>query len=55
MLHNHWKQCSSKSEHGFALLRSMLEYDPERRISADQAMDHPYFQEDPRPSTKYVT
>ncbi|RKP10659.1 kinase-like domain-containing protein [Thamnocephalis sphaerospora] len=51
-IRDYWKTCSSKSEQGFDLLRLMLEYDPERRISADQAMDHPYFQEEPKPAFK---
>ncbi|KAJ2864435.1 cyclin-dependent protein kinase [Coemansia erecta] len=38
-----------KSELGLQLLSSLLEYDPERRISASDALDHPYFKEDPKP------
>ncbi|KAJ2888613.1 cyclin-dependent protein kinase [Coemansia asiatica] len=38
-----------KSELGLQLLASLLEYDPERRISAADALDHPYFKEDPKP------
>ncbi|KAJ1841541.1 cyclin-dependent protein kinase [Coemansia sp. RSA 2708] len=39
-----------KSDEGFRLLASLLEYDPEKRISAADALDHPYFAEDPRPA-----
>ncbi|KAG0255506.1 cyclin-dependent protein kinase [Actinomortierella ambigua] len=38
-----------KSEQGCNLLSAMLEYDPSRRITADEALNHPYFQEDPKP------
>lgn len=31
------------------LLRAMLAYDPARRITAEDALNHPYFREDPRP------
>jgi hypothetical protein len=30
----------------------MLEYDPERRIPAEQALDHAYFHEEPKPTSK---
>ncbi|KAJ2160123.1 cyclin-dependent protein kinase [Coemansia sp. RSA 552] len=38
-----------KSDTGFQLLASLLEYDPERRITPADALEHPYFKEDPRP------
>jgi len=34
---------------GIDLLMSLLTYDPERRISAEEALDHPYFTESPLP------
>eukprot|EP00188_Purpureofilum_apyrenoidigerum_P001008 Plantae.Rhodophyta-Purpureofilum_apyrenoidigerum.ctg1515.p1 GENE.Plantae.Rhodophyta-Purpureofilum_apyrenoidigerum.ctg1515~~Plantae.Rhodophyta-Purpureofilum_apyrenoidigerum.ctg1515.p1 ORF type:complete len:397 (+),score=53.90 Plantae.Rhodophyta-Purpureofilum_apyrenoidigerum.ctg1515:205-1395(+) len=34
---------------GFDLLAKLLEYDPSRRITAAQALDHPYFKEEPFP------
>ncbi|KAH9064057.1 Pkinase-domain-containing protein [Lactarius vividus] len=34
---------------GIDLLSSLLTYDPERRISADEALQHPYFSETPAP------
>lgn len=34
---------------GFNLLNSLLTYDPKKRISASEALDHPYFRESPRP------
>jgi len=33
----------------FDLLCHMIEYNPEKRITADAALDHPYFHEDPLP------
>jgi len=38
---------------GLALLRRMLEYDPEKRIKADEALDHEYFKEAPSFTNKY--
>jgi cyclin-dependent kinase 8/11 len=38
-----------KSKSGLNLLTSMLEYDPKRRITAEEALDHPYFKEEPLP------
>lgn len=34
---------------GLDLLMSLLTYDPERRISAEEALQHPYFTESPLP------
>jgi len=34
---------------GLDLLMSLLTYDPVRRISAEEALDHPYFSESPLP------
>ncbi|KAF8272889.1 Pkinase-domain-containing protein [Lactarius quietus] len=34
---------------GIDLLSSLLTYDPERRLSADEALQHPYFSETPAP------
>ncbi|KAG2218511.1 hypothetical protein INT45_004113, partial [Circinella minor] len=38
-----------KSESGFNLLAQLLDYDPAKRITAEKALSHPYFQEEPRP------
>lgn len=43
---------SPKSEAGFNLLASLLEYDPAKRITAEKALSHQYFQEDPKPVMK---
>jgi cell division cycle 2-like protein len=37
------------SELGFQLLKSMFVYDPSKRISAEAALNHPYFLEGPLP------
>jgi cell division cycle 2-like protein len=37
------------TEQGFDLLRKMLIYDPEERITAEEALNHAYFREDPAP------
>jgi cyclin-dependent kinase 8/11 len=42
-----------RSEQGFRLMTSLLEYDPAKRISAGEALQHPYFQEEPLPLEKY--
>ena len=46
---------AAKSESAFNLLAAMLEYDPSRRITAEDALTHVYFTEDPKPSLKYVS
>lgn len=43
---------SPRSESGFNLLASLLEYDPAKRITAEKALNHAYFQEDPKPVMK---
>jgi len=40
------------SEAGFDLLNRLLTYDPEKRISADDALNHEWFREVPLPKTK---
>eukprot|EP00976_Prorocentrum_cordatum_P032230 655372-Prorocentrum_minimum.AAC.3 len=40
------------SDLGFDLLNKLLTYDPEARISAQDALDHPWFEEHPLPKAK---
>lgn len=44
---------SCKSQKGLELLQDMLEYDPDKRISANAALAHPYFSQEPKPGSKY--
>jgi serine/threonine protein kinase len=39
---------------GFDLLERMLEYDPSKRITAAEALEHQYFKEWPYPTMKFV-
>ncbi|XP_008807532.2 cyclin-dependent kinase G-2 [Phoenix dactylifera] len=40
------------SEAGFDLLNKLLTYDPEKRITAEAALEHPWFSEVPLPKSK---
>ncbi|KAG7029247.1 Cyclin-dependent kinase G-2 [Cucurbita argyrosperma subsp. argyrosperma] len=40
------------SDSGFDLLNKLLAYDPEKRISAEEALDHEWFREVPLPKSK---
>ncbi|KAJ3691637.1 hypothetical protein LUZ61_020801 [Rhynchospora tenuis] len=40
------------SDVGFDLLNKLLTYDPEKRITADEALRHPWFEEVPLPKSK---
>ncbi|KAK7206039.1 Serine/threonine-protein kinase SSN3 [Myxozyma melibiosi] len=52
----HGSQSSSQSQQpaasqrGFQLLQGLLEYNPLKRFTAEQAMQHPYFSELPKPT-----
>lgn len=39
----------ARSDSGYNLLSSLLFYDPDKRISAESALMHKYFQEQPKP------
>jgi cyclin-dependent kinase 8/11 len=40
---------STKTENGFNLLSAMLEFEPSKRITAEEALSHPYFADQPKP------
>ncbi len=40
------------SNSGYDLLSRMLDYDPNKRITAAEALDHEYFKEAPLPMKK---
>jgi cell division cycle 2-like protein len=42
------------SKTGLDLLNQMLEYDPKLRITAEEALQHPYFKESPLPKNKLM-
>ncbi|KAI8618730.1 kinase-like domain-containing protein [Chytriomyces sp. MP71] len=48
-----WQYCNqclnSPGERGYQLLAATLEYDPLKRVDADNALKHPYFLEEPLP------
>jgi cyclin-dependent kinase len=39
------KLCSNMDERGIDLLQKMVELEPSKRISAKEALDHPYFED----------
>ncbi|KAJ3328128.1 cyclin-dependent protein kinase [Blyttiomyces sp. JEL0837] len=45
----YFQSASSTSESGFELLSMMLEYDPFKRVPADEGLLHRYFLEEPKP------
>lgn len=49
-----WYVDRSGTSSGFDLFDELLQYDPERRATATQALAHPWFSEAPLPQTTYV-
>lgn len=49
-----WCQSRIRSQQGHDLLRQLFAYDPDRRLTAKEALGHKWFQEEPRPSRKLV-
>ncbi|KAJ9087350.1 cyclin-dependent protein kinase [Entomophthora muscae] len=42
--------CHVKSDAAFDLLQKLLIYDPKKRLTAMEALQHPYFMQDPKPA-----
>ncbi|KAK7449737.1 cyclin-dependent protein kinase [Stygiomarasmius scandens] len=45
-----WCQSRIRSEHGYDLLRRLFLYDPDKRITAKEAIQHSWFSEEPVPT-----
>lgn len=45
-----WCQSRIRSPHGHDLLRQLFAFDPDKRLTAKDALTHKWFQEDPRPT-----
>ncbi|KAK9338104.1 hypothetical protein LIPSTDRAFT_75739 [Lipomyces starkeyi NRRL Y-11557] len=50
MLENWYHSVGATHPRGFQLLQGLLEYNPLKRLTADQALQHPYFNEMPKAS-----
>lgn len=49
-----YTQIGGTNSLGFQLLQGLLEYDPVKRLTAHQALEHKYFQEGAKLSLKYI-
>ncbi|KAG7097558.1 hypothetical protein E1B28_004895 [Marasmius oreades] len=45
-----WCQTRIRSQQGYDLLRQLFSYDPDRRLTAKEALQHPWFHEEPLPT-----
>jgi serine/threonine protein kinase len=45
-----WYSTRARGPSGFELFDSLLQYDPAKRVSAKEALDHPWFQTEPMPT-----
>ncbi|THH06619.1 hypothetical protein EW145_g3951, partial [Phellinidium pouzarii] len=45
-----WCSTRIRSKEGYDLLRKLFAYDPDKRLTAQEAMEHRWFQEDPKPT-----
>ncbi|KAL9645010.1 hypothetical protein ABK040_004503 [Willaertia magna] len=52
LLYEKLKNKFNLSDNGFDLLNRLLGWDPEQRITAKEALDHPFFKEHPLPQMK---
>ena len=49
-----WYTNRAGTSAGYDLLDKLLQYGPARRCTAAQALQHPWFAEEPLPTAKYV-
>lgn len=49
-----WATPRMKSQYGYDFLRELFAYDPDKRLTAKKALQHKWFEEDPKPTRKYV-
>jgi cyclin-dependent kinase 8/11 len=49
-----WCQSRIRMPGGYDFLRQLFAYDPDSRLTAKEALQHKWFQEDPKPTWKYV-
>ena len=49
-----WCRGRFNSKEAFELLRQLFAYDPDSRLTAKEALQHRWFQEEPKPTLKYV-
>ena len=49
-----WCQSRMRGDGAQMLLRELFAYDPDKRLTAREALQHKWFEEEPRPSRKYV-
>lgn len=49
-----WCHQRIRSKEGYELLKRLFAYDPDKRLTAREAMEHPWFKEDPKPTRKLV-
>ncbi|WFC98864.1 [pyruvate dehydrogenase (acetyl-transferring)] kinase [Malassezia yamatoensis] len=49
-----WYTSRTGTTAGYDLLDKLLQLDPTRRLTAQQALQHPWFKEEPLPTRKYV-
>ncbi|KAH9924859.1 kinase-like protein [Fomitopsis serialis] len=47
---NEWCHSRINSKEGFELLCQLFEYDPDKRLTAKEALQHKWFQEEPKPT-----
>ena len=49
-----WCRGRFNSKEAFELLHQLFAYDPDSRLTAKEALQHRWFQEEPKPTLKYV-